>query len=73
VNGCSILFFASRSAVSFPAVSSWPGTHINELCYVWPVVWGIGGNPRPVLRYLVLAKCFNCSLTVHVSILIVPI
>jgi hypothetical protein len=22
-----------------------------EFCYVWPVVWGIDGSPRPVLRW----------------------
>jgi hypothetical protein len=22
-----------------------------ELCYAWPVVWGIDGSPRPVLRW----------------------
>jgi hypothetical protein len=28
VNGCSDPVLASRSAVSLPAIPSWPGTHI---------------------------------------------
>jgi hypothetical protein len=22
-----------------------------ELCYVWPILWGIGGIPRQILRW----------------------
>jgi hypothetical protein len=29
VNGCSDPILASRSAVSLPAIPSWPGTHIS--------------------------------------------
>jgi hypothetical protein len=29
VKGCSDTVLASRSAVSFPAIPSWPGTHIS--------------------------------------------
>jgi hypothetical protein len=29
VNGCSDPVLASRTAVSFPAIPSWPGTHIS--------------------------------------------
>jgi hypothetical protein len=46
VNRCSDPVLASRSAVSFPAVPSLPGTHIS-----WTLLYLASGNPRRVLKW----------------------
>jgi hypothetical protein len=50
-NRCSDSVLANWSAISLPTVPSWPGTHISWTLLCWPVVWGIGGSPWPVVRW----------------------
>jgi hypothetical protein len=51
MNRCSNPNLASLSAISLQQYNHDLAPISVELCYVWPVVWGIDGSPRPVLGW----------------------
>jgi hypothetical protein len=52
VNGCSDPVLVSRSLLFHLQQYPHDLAPISvELCWVWPVVWGVDGNLRPVLRW----------------------
>jgi hypothetical protein len=51
MNGCSHSVLARYQLFYYQKYSHDLAPISVELCYIWPVVWGIDGSPRPVLRW----------------------